>query len=605
MKRRSVWMCRKGLLAMGLVLAMAGSIGAGDAEKENVRKRDMLYREISYEDELTEAKNSIDLGDVSAVTKDLILPQSYGVHVNINWESSKERVISKAGKVTIPEEKEGDQKVTLTATLSSTMMDETESVMIEVTVKTLPEEEYLNVEAAKVQNYVDYILNDGELLPGQEDIGLACELSWNVVSGNAEIEGGRLRKTEAAAEREPVVLEAELKKGSSKKTIILKNRLLLEKYEGYILSFFGGNDDRKSVHLAYSLDGINWEPLNNGETILTAEAMLKKKKEELRDPFIIRKKDGSFELLVTNGWTSDSVHLWDSPDLVTFENERTSVLSVEGSVGLSGRHVWAPECNYDPVTDEYTVYWSDPEAGDDNGNTYYNTTKDFLTFSEPGILYDRDITMIDASIKKYKGRYYMVYNDSYGDNETGKGGKIIYMAASDSLELGSFRQISGAISPAGIISEGPFLMEDFRTGEWYAMYDHYGLHKYGVSKTEDLESDAWEYLGISETMPTDNIRHGGALPVTEKELEQVIDAWGSEEQKASWKAELSKVQEEARGKAAEKEASDKEEKTEKQNKKAEGNVFTLVLKNPVTWVILLLVVGIIVGGYAVFRKHRK
>lgn len=639
MKKQKFRVLGKRLLTAVLLLAFIGGIGGagargryvraeagqeasqdkkGEEEKKNgkdkqkitgedVRKRDMQYREISYEEELAEAKNSIDLGDVTAVAKDLILPQSYGIHVRIDWKSSDESVVSRKGKVAVPEEAEGDKQVVLAATLSSTMTDAKETATFEVTVKALSVEEYLNAEADKVQNYVDYLMNDGYRLPGKKEMGLASDLSWSVASGSARIEEGRLKKMEGAAEREPVVLEAVLEKGGSKKTVVLENRLLLEKYEGYILSFFGGNDDRKSVHLAYSLDGINWEPLNGGETILTAEAMVKKKKEELRDPFIIRKKDGSFELLVTNGWTSDSVHLWDSADLVTFENERTSVLSVEGAVGLSGRHVWAPECNYNPTTDEYTVYWSDPKADDNNGNTYYNTTKDFQTFSEPGILYDRDITMIDASIKKYKGRYYMAYNDAYGDNETGKGGKIIYLAASDSLEPGSFRQISGAISPAGVISEGPFLMEDFRTGDWYAMYDHYGLHKYGVSRTGDLESDKWEYLGVSETMPTENIRHGGALPVTEKELEQIIDAWGSEEQKSSWKAELAKVQKEAEKRSAEEEQDGHKEVSEKEERQ-DGKVqsrFKGIIESPVTWVIAVLAAGVLAGAVLILRQRRK
>lgn len=622
MDRRKFWIYGKRLLTLGLALTMTCSIGMADetwvyaqevsnakktgTEKENVRERDMQYREKSYEDELAEAKASIDLGDVSAVTGDLILPQSYGIHVNIDWESSQESTITGDGRVTIPEESQGDQNVTMTANLSSTMIDATETVTVEVTVKALSEEECLNAEAVKVQNYVDYLLNDGYELPEKEEIGLTSDLSWGVASGNAEIVKGKLKKTEDAVRREPIVLEAVLKKGSSEKTVTLENLLLLEKYEGYILSFFGGNDDRKSVHLAYSLDGVNWEPLNNGETILTAEAM---KKEELRDPFIVRKKDGSFELLVTNGWTSDSIYLWDSQDLVTFENERTAVLSKEGAVGLSGFHTWAPECNYNPVTDQYTVYWSDPMASDSNGNTYYNTTSDFLTFSEPGILYDRDLTMIDASIKKYKGRYYMVYNDAYGDNETGKGGKIIYMAASDSLEPGSFRQISGAISPAGVISEGPFLMEDFRTGEWYAMYDHYGLHKYGVSKTEALESDQWDYLGVSETMPTENIRHGGALPVTEGELEQIISAWGSEEQKASWKEALSQVQKEAKEKLAEKEKALQETGKAKNSEKAKerdgGKEFTDIFRTPAVWILFVLTIVILSGTVIIIRRKKK
>lgn len=99
------------------------------------------------------------------------------------------------------------------------------------------------------------------------------------------------------------------------------------------------------------------------------------------------------------------------------------------------------------------------------------------------------------------------------------------MAKSASLEPGSFRRISGAISPAGTVSEGPFLFENFKDGSWYVMYDHYSLHKFGVAKTADLKSDQWDYLGISNDMPTENIRHGGVVPVTEEELTAIIKAY--------------------------------------------------------------------------------
>ena len=141
----------KRLLVIGLVSAMfcggvnmdevyaqkSSDAGETKAAGENVRKRDMEYREISYEEELAKAKASIDLGDVSEVTSDLILPQSYGIHVSIQWKSSKESVISSNGRVKNPEESEGDQTVTLTATLSSTMIDDTETVKVDVTVKAL------------------------------------------------------------------------------------------------------------------------------------------------------------------------------------------------------------------------------------------------------------------------------------------------------------------------------------------------------------------------------------------------------------------------------------------------------------------------------------
>lgn len=509
-----------GLLAITLVM---GSWNPS-VYAENVRNDDTKYHEMSYDDELEEAAGWLDPGELSAVTKDLILPSSYGIHVSIKWQSSDETILSHDGQVHSPSMEEGDKCVTLTATLSSSRTSSTVEKTYEATVKAMSDEELLDKEAAQVRSYINYILNDGYTLPDSSDIGITSDITWSVASGEAVINGQTLSKTSDSAQRQPLTLCALLKHGKVTRSVEVGNLILLDEYAGYVMSFFGGNDDKKTVHLAYSYDGEHFFPLNDGNTILkTSDKRLNY--QELRDPFIMRKKDGTFAILATNGWNSTDIYVWDSEDLTSFENERTCVLSTKGTVGLSGFHTWAPECNYDPITDSYTAYWSDPQADNGYGKTFCNTSADLVHFSEPDILYDSGSSMIDASIKKYNGYYYLVYNDAYGDNEPGKGGKIIYMAKSDSLECGSFRQISGALSPAKTLSEGPFLFENFRNGSWYVMYDHYSLHKYGVAQTSDLTSDKWDYLGISHTMPTDNIRHGSVVPVTSQELQAVIDTY--------------------------------------------------------------------------------
>lgn len=521
---------KKYILAVSLALVL-GCPGA-TVRGENVRMREMNYHEMSYEEELQAAADSVEnslKSDTEApLTDDMILPSSFGIHVSISWSSSDENVISPDGRIHIPPVDKGNQTASLTAVFTSTQTTKTIKKTFDVTIKALNTKELLAKEAAQVQSYLNYVLNDGYTLPDKSAIGITSDIQWSVVSGEAVINNQILSKTSSSSEREPLTLRATLTNGSATQTVDINHLVLLDEYAGYVMSFFGGNDDKKTVHLAYSYDGIHFFALNGGNTILKTSAK-SIKYQELRDPFLMRKKDGSFAVLATNGWTSTSIYLWDSENLTSFENERTAVLSVKGTVGLSGFHTWAPECNYDPLTDTYTVYWSDPEAENDYGKTFYNTSKDLVQFSEPGILFAADGSMIDASIKKYNGYYYMVYNDAYGDNDTGNGGKIIYMAKSASLTPGSFKQVSGALSPAGTISEGPFLFEDFKDGSWYVMYDHYGLHKFGVAKTNDLAGDNWDYLGVSETMPTENIRHGGVIPVTGRELSAIINAYRTDE----------------------------------------------------------------------------
>lgn len=69
-------MRKQKVAACVVVLALLLGTYNSPVYAENVREREMEYQEMSYEDELMQAVNSIDLGDLTAVTENLILPQS-------------------------------------------------------------------------------------------------------------------------------------------------------------------------------------------------------------------------------------------------------------------------------------------------------------------------------------------------------------------------------------------------------------------------------------------------------------------------------------------------------------------------------------------------
>ncbi len=80
---------------------------------------------------------------------------------------------------------------------------------------------------------------------------------------------------------------------------------------------------------------VHWMRLNEGNAVLTPTMG----KKQIRDPFIMRKKDGSFAIFATNGWNSDKITIWDSNDLTAYENERLVTVSIKDYKGLSGRFV--------------------------------------------------------------------------------------------------------------------------------------------------------------------------------------------------------------------------------------------------------------------------
>lgn len=506
---------KKRLTAMVLFL-LALTPQTVTAQPSPPRDNKIKYHTLSYEEELMQAKEKLSLGDTSHVTRNLVLPQSYGVHVSISWESSDEALIDTTGKTANPTDKE--KTVVLIARLTSSMTDKTESASFNIILPKLSAEEILENDARTVQEYVDYILNTGYKLPDKKELDIRSDIKWELTEGSAEIKEEKLVKTKASEERQQIALKATLSYEGQTKAAELSQIMLLDEYAGYILSYFAGVNESKEMYIGYSYDGIHWMRLNEGNAVLTP----KKGNKQIRDPFIMRKKDGSFAIFATNGWNSDCITIWDSKDLTSYENERLLKVTEKGYKGLNGFFAWAPECNYDPITGLYYIYWSDPKTG----KTWYNTSADLTEASMPDILYEANTEMIDASIKKYKGDYYMVYNDAYGNNEGLDGGKMIYGAKADSLEAGAFYPYWGALSEP--IAEGPFLLYDFKKDNWIAYFDYYSEHQFGMNTIENINDDNWVYKGISTTMPSEELRHGGAIPVTQKELDCIIKAWGTD-----------------------------------------------------------------------------
>lgn len=87
---------------------------------------------ISDEDRVARDKEALSLGDVSAVTQDLLLPGKGEVGSTITWSSSNPSVISTEGKVTRPKAGEGDAEVILTAVITSGEVSDTKEFQVTV-----------------------------------------------------------------------------------------------------------------------------------------------------------------------------------------------------------------------------------------------------------------------------------------------------------------------------------------------------------------------------------------------------------------------------------------------------------------------------------------
>jgi hypothetical protein len=79
----------------------------------------------------------------------------------------------------------------------------------------------------------------------------------------------------------------------------------------YMFCYFKGNGD--GLHLAYSNDGYSWKALFNDSIILRPTVS---KDKLMRDPCMIRGRDGKFHMVWTVSWADKGIGYASSPDLI-------------------------------------------------------------------------------------------------------------------------------------------------------------------------------------------------------------------------------------------------------------------------------------------------
>lgn len=133
-----------------------------------------------------------------------------------------------------------------------------------------------------------------------------------------------------------------------------------------------------SMHLAYSNDGINFEPLNHNSGVLFAKATenvngsLNAK--SLKNPYIFYLKDGNFGVIAvrteSDGRNDEEskgkVLIFSSPDLLQYEE--IGLLDLKANTFVND-----VVCNYDDKKKAYIIRWSD-----DFGNYYVNFIEDII-----------------------------------------------------------------------------------------------------------------------------------------------------------------------------------------------------------------------------------
>ena len=185
--------------------------------------------------------------------------------------------------------------------------------------------------------------------------------------------------------------------------------------EVFVFSYFKNNGE-DGLHLAYSIDGLNWEALKNDESFLVPQLTSDKL---MRDPCIIKGPDGKFHMVWTVSWSEKGIGYANSVDLINWSEQKfIPVMEHEKAT----KNSWAPELFYDKKNEKYLIFWastisdrytetSNQSEGDWNHRMYFTTTKDFVNFSETKIFLEPGFNVIDATISNYGNSYFMIIKD--------------------------------------------------------------------------------------------------------------------------------------------------------------------------------------------------
>jgi hypothetical protein len=273
----------------------------------------------------------------------------------------------------------------------------------------------------------------------------------------------------------------------------------------------------ESLHLAWSRDGRVWTALNDNRPVWPNPPTAHR----VRDPFVARgPADGFFHLVATGGDKKRGCLYARSRDLLDWEPPRS--LPLMESVPQV-RNVWAPEWVWDPEQENYFVFWSSSsgEHGWDDSRIWCARTADWETWTPPQVLFDPGYTVIDATITRHEGTFYLFFKDERFGHKHGGEFRFIKVATAPVLD-GPYTVATEAVTPS--ITEGPAVFRpngDY--GPWLLLCDHCMDNRYGAFASEDLLR--WQPVGDAVFPP--EARHGSVFAVTEDEFPALVQRLGS------------------------------------------------------------------------------
>lgn len=273
-----------------------------------------------------------------------------------------------------------------------------------------------------------------------------------------------------------------------------------EDMKAYLMVYF--TDPTHGLFFALSPDGYSFTDVNDGNPVIAGDTIAMQK--GIRDPHIMRGKDGYFYLAMTDlhifaqregyrdteweregyGWGNNrGFVLMKSKDLINWSRANLRIDTAFPGFEDIGC-AWAPELIYDDVKGKIMIYFT-MRFKDGKNRLYYAYMNDDFTGLEtqPELLfeYPNDASYIDGDITKVGDKYHLYYVS----HDEGCG---IKHAVSDSINKGYVYE-EGWVDPEETSCEAPNVWKRIGEDKWVLMYDIYGIdpHNFGFSETTDFK----------------------------------------------------------------------------------------------------------------------
>ncbi len=290
--------------------------------------------------------------------------------------------------------------------------------------------------------------------------------------------------------------------------------------------------DYGRLYYSLSLDGLHWTLLNGGKRVF----------EDYRGhPDICRGHDRRYYLVGNRHDKEPDINFWVSDDLIVWRKYGDYVPDLKRIPGYPTAlpRIGAPKVFYDEAGAQYLLTWHTthdmgktdlPEPYWAGQRTIYATSKDLKTFSEPPRkLFHWDMATIDVIVRREGERYYAIIKDERYPTLDWTTGKTIRICSAPKL-LGPYSEPGPPVSPN--FREAPTLIPSPDGKAWYLYYEQYPGVAYGLSVAAGLKWPWFQAAG-GTSRPTWNkysvparARHGSMIPVSRKEYDAVVTAFG-------------------------------------------------------------------------------